>query len=324
MEKYLRKCLDSIVNQTIYDIEIICVDDCSTDNSLKILEEYAAKDNRMKIISNTVNQGVSFSRNAGIKNSQGEYIAFVDHDDIVENTMYELLYEKTKQNEYDVVHCDVFMHKNDVVWSRSFPTILPDGSLELQEQMLKFLIVELKSDRVVETCVTGIWNKIYKRTFIVEENILFYSEKEYSHEDFLFNMQVLLKTRNIAYLPKSLYHHFFYSFSLGKTYSYKKFESTYTTIEIAKNMIERSSCFSSNQQLHERLLFRVWMNVVYGTINELRNKNKRTVFKRINCILKNPMVIEAVRTINIKKSVFDVKYSIYQYILYFYIKILIL
>lgn len=82
-EKYLKACLDSIINQTYKNLEIICVDDGSTDGSLKILEEYSSKDSRIKII-NQQNQGVSAARNVGIDNATGDYVSFVDPDDWVE------------------------------------------------------------------------------------------------------------------------------------------------------------------------------------------------------------------------------------------------
>ena len=83
VENYLEKCLDSILNQTLREIEIICIDDCSIDNSYFILEEYSKKDSRIVIIKNNINKGVSKSRNIGINISKGDYIAFIDSDDYV-------------------------------------------------------------------------------------------------------------------------------------------------------------------------------------------------------------------------------------------------
>ena len=80
-EKYLKKCLDSVCNQTLSDIEIICIDDCSTDNSLNILKEYTLKDNRIKLIEFKENKGAAVARNTGIDEAKGEYIGFIDSDD---------------------------------------------------------------------------------------------------------------------------------------------------------------------------------------------------------------------------------------------------
>ena len=94
----MRQCLDSVVNQTLKEIEIICVDDGSTDNSGKILDEYAQKDNRIKVI-HKKNGGVSNARNIGIIESTGDYIAFVDPDDWLELEMYEKLYDFISKND---------------------------------------------------------------------------------------------------------------------------------------------------------------------------------------------------------------------------------
>ena len=94
VEKYLPKCLDSLINQTLSDIEIICINDCSTDNSLEILEEYASKDERIKIIDLKENQGAAAARNKGLEIAKGEYLGFVDPDDYVDLNFYEELYKK--------------------------------------------------------------------------------------------------------------------------------------------------------------------------------------------------------------------------------------
>ena len=102
-EKYLRKCLDSVCNQTLQDIEIICVNDCSTDDSLEILKEYASNDNRIKIINFTENKGVAIARNTAIEQAKGEYIGFVDSDDYVDLDFYEKLYNAAKSENAELV-----------------------------------------------------------------------------------------------------------------------------------------------------------------------------------------------------------------------------
>ena len=90
VEKYVSKCLDSLVAQTLKDIEIICVDDCSTDNSLQIIEKYASKDSRIKIVKHEVNKGLGQARNTGLGYSCGEYIWFIDSDDYVDYEMFDV------------------------------------------------------------------------------------------------------------------------------------------------------------------------------------------------------------------------------------------
>ena len=102
-EKYLRKCLNSVCNQTLSDIEIICIDDCSTDNSLNILKEYSSKDERIKLIEFKENKGAAVARNTGIDEAKGEYIGFIDSDDYPETELfYEHLYNNAKEKDADI------------------------------------------------------------------------------------------------------------------------------------------------------------------------------------------------------------------------------
>jgi len=118
-EKYLRRCLDSVCNQTLSDIEIICINDCSTDNSLEILREYSAKDERVKIIDFKENKGVAVARNIGIDEAQGEYIGFVDSDDFVDLDFYEKLYTKAIETNSDVVKGNIKTYDNDTNISKT-------------------------------------------------------------------------------------------------------------------------------------------------------------------------------------------------------------
>ena len=102
IEKYLVKCLDSVINQTFTDIEIICINDGSTDNSLSILEEYAQKDKRIKII-NKENGGLSSAWNAGLNEVSAEYLTFVDGDDWIDTNTFKLAYEAMLNNNVDYV-----------------------------------------------------------------------------------------------------------------------------------------------------------------------------------------------------------------------------
>lgn len=113
VESYLRKCVDSLINQTFADIEIILVDDGSTDNSANICDEYSLKDKRIKVI-HKENGGLSDARNAGLEVCKGEYIGFVDGDDYVSESMYQILYDRAIQFNADVSGCqlvNIFPHK---------------------------------------------------------------------------------------------------------------------------------------------------------------------------------------------------------------------
>lgn len=111
--KYLKRCLDSVCNQTLPDIEIICVNDCSTDNSLSILKEYSQKDSRIKIIDLNKNKGAAAARNIGIKAATGQFIAFVDSDDLIDLNFYEKLYTQAIAQGADVAKGTLRIYDNN-------------------------------------------------------------------------------------------------------------------------------------------------------------------------------------------------------------------
>ena len=112
VEKYLRQCLDSLINQTLQEIEIICVDDGSTDNSSNILSDYAQKDSRI-IVHRQENQGLANARNAGLKLANGEYIGFLDSDDFVDIDFFEKLYQAASSDNADIARALYKYHYPD-------------------------------------------------------------------------------------------------------------------------------------------------------------------------------------------------------------------
>ena len=105
--KYLRRCLDSLVNQTLKNIEIIIVNDKSTDNSKDIIKEYENKYQNIKVIHNKINKGIGYNRNLGIEIASGKYIAFVDSDDYIDLNLYEKMYEYSEEKKLNLCVCDL-------------------------------------------------------------------------------------------------------------------------------------------------------------------------------------------------------------------------
>jgi len=193
VETYLRKCLDSLVNQTLADIEIICTDDGSTDNSPAILQEYAAIDNRVKIITQN-NFGVSNARNNGLKLAEGEYIGFCDPDDRVEADFYEKLYNYATQYNADIAAANIIKVKKNKL--KKFFTFKNTTICEDYKEKLKICDIPDYS---------YIWNKIYKRKPIIENNLLFEEGKVY--EDIRFSVQVLALLNRLVTVPDTTYYY---------------------------------------------------------------------------------------------------------------------
>lgn len=229
---YLKKCLDSLVSQTLKDIEIICVLDCPTDGSDVIAKQYAERDSRIIIVENETNLHIGESRNVGINIATGEYIAFVDDDDYCEQNMYELLYGVANKKLAPIGQCCrdcVYVDKNTVV---TFKEYFGKENNTCESLLKQVLSGELSSNAF------GLWNKIYSRDFIIEHELKFLNTKYNSGEDAIFNFTVyslLIKNDlEIIHIPDVLYHHIFHTHNTGKSDLYQsnqiKFRETLSSI----------------------------------------------------------------------------------------------
>ena len=156
-EKYLKKCLDSVCNQTLSDIEIICVNDCSPDNSLDILNEYAAKDSRIKVIDFKENKGAAVARNTGIDVACGEYIGFVDPDDFINLDFYEKLYTKALETDADCAKGTIHL----VFDKTKVPSDMIKKIVKKDQRMMNRLHKKIQENKMYFRCMfsTAIYRK---------------------------------------------------------------------------------------------------------------------------------------------------------------------
>lgn len=153
VEKYLRECLHSCVNQTLKDIEIICVNDCSPDNSDVILNEYAAKDKRVKVINHETNKGLGGARNTGIANATGEYIWFVDSDDFIDSNACEILYDIASKNKIDILSFGSFVFYDDDFNKRHYEV----GDVFFEWKKNTVIEFQEKKDLSLNIVISGCW-----------------------------------------------------------------------------------------------------------------------------------------------------------------------
>ncbi len=186
VEKYIKKCLDSLVNQTLQEIQIILVNDGSTDESGNIAKEYASKYTNKIIYLEKENGGLSDARNFGMRYTEGEYIAFLDSDDYVENTMYEEMYNKALQENSDYVECDFLWEYPDKV--KKDKRIPYSNKKEM-----------LTNVRVVA------WNKLIKREILEKNNISF--PKGLRYEDIEFTYKLIPYLNKVSYVDKEFVHY---------------------------------------------------------------------------------------------------------------------
>lgn len=194
VEKYIAQCIESILNQTFQDFELILIDDGSKDQSGRICDLYAAKDDRILVI-HTENRGAAAARNVGLDHASGRYITFLDGDDYLDEHMIARLYEEIVDSEYDMVVCD-------------FLNLLPDEEdnfiVHLQEKTVngREVLEHLKNERNYGLW-TIVWNKIYKREVL--ENLRFPDGKYF--EDEFFSNQLYLFSNQIHVIPDVLCYH---------------------------------------------------------------------------------------------------------------------
>lgn len=238
VEKYLPKCLESLIKQTLKDIEIICVNDGSMDNSLAILKEFASKDSRIRIIDNQ-HQGVAKTRNTGIEQSTGEYIGFVDSDDYIDIDFFEKLYNSATKSNSDIAIASILKHKNffniyNAKYTKEETAITIQDKIKLCEDKKHFFFYA--------------WNKIYHSGFIKENNIKFSEGQIY--EDVMFAIKALYYSNKIISVYGTKYHYIEHENSLTK-YKDKTGEKEHDLIKAYSELQE--FCNSKNIEISERL-----------------------------------------------------------------------
>ena len=199
-EKYLRECMESIVNQTLREIEILCVNDGSTDGSLAILEAYSAVDPRITIISQD-NRGVSSARNHGIRCAQGDYVYFIDSDDTLDTTALEKAADLAVKNRLDVL---VFAYDR-VYECEELRQAFPDPPHNIGESPEVGAGVEyLKAMNDLKLYTPVVWRAVFRTAFLREQGISF--EEGFIHEDYLFSFLAYMNAERVLWIPDKLYH----------------------------------------------------------------------------------------------------------------------
>ncbi len=297
-QKYLNQCLDSIIGQTLKDIEIICINDGSTDNSLNILKEYAAKDDRI-IVVNKPNTGYGHTMNVGLEHATGEYIGIVESDDFVDLEMFEQIYDIAKKNSAEVVKSNYFEYKNK---SNTFIENLKDCKYNnifspMEEQNVFFVS-------------PSIWSGIYKRSLLINNNIKFNETPGASYQDTSFAFKVWASAKRV-YLVNEAFLHYRKDnmdssvnsaskiFCICDEYEeIEKYSSNYKSIKMKLGSLIYYMKFVSYKWNYNRLastfqyafLLRMAEELKIDYENGLLNKkywNKQEL-KELQCIINNP------------------------------------
>lgn len=245
VEKYLKKAIDSLSKQTLNDIEIICIDDASTDNSLKILKDLSLNDNRIKIIEQKENQGQGIARNIGMNEAKGDYIMFLDPDDWYELNACELLYNIAIENNANVVEATckkVNEITNEIEIFDNYKFVSQNFNLNIKPNT--FVEARKLKNYNIRYYELSSWGKIFKTSFLKEKNIKFSPYRRAEDQPFMFDVKLATP---IYYIDMPIYNYLIRENS-SRTYQIlyeeiteeiKKVTSKYKNDKFAQNSFNR-------------------------------------------------------------------------------------
>jgi len=272
VENYIEECLKSATNQTLKDIEIICVNDCSTDNSLKIVQKFAQNDNRIKIINKEKNEGAGITRNIGQQSASGKYIMFLDPDDYISLDCCEKLYNKIETDNVDAVYFNAFRFKDKSEKLKEYKKL---KLLSNEDGYFSPFYAKEKYDILINYTKEA-WFKFYNRQFLIDNNIK--CSEHRLCEDYLFLLQFLLSNPKLSVLDEHLYYYRKSNNSLTKQ-SYSKLNYIFDVHNQYTNKILNSHLSKEEQLLfiNNQLKALIWWTnqEVYDRNTLINNKKIR-------------------------------------------------
>lgn len=274
VEKYLDRCLKSLINQTLKDIEIILVDDESPDNCPEMCDRFAENDSRIKVI-HKKNGGLGFARNSGLEIASGEYFAFVDSDDYVDLDFYEKLYIAAKSGDYDLAQGGISIQYGDRIERNNHPyenrTFDENGVKSILFPSVLGPDTYDKNSSDMSTCIG-----IYKLSLVKDNNIRFVSEREYISEDAVFDIEIFRHIKSAVIIDSAGYYYCYNEASLTHKYMPNRFEQI-------KKLCDYELSLVDNDMLRERIKSTFLVNIIAAlkleAINYKKTGNKEDKLK---------------------------------------------
>jgi glycosyltransferase involved in cell wall biosynthesis len=268
-EIFIEKCIYSIINQTYKNIELIVIDDGSTDKSGDIIATIQNEDSRVKYIKQE-NQGVSIARNKGLEISTGEYIGFVDSDDYVDENMYQKLLDAALKNNADIVECNFFTINDEIIISKSdFKNAVLNNKNEI-----------LENNFIKKNTANYCWNKLYKKKTILDYK---FNKLSYS-EDYLFNSLILLNSNIKIVIEDILYFYVANSNSATKKAYNEKYLDMITAGNIVLMNYEKFKIYFIQAELVEYILKKYIY--IFMLIEKSNHNEKKRIKKRYDDFIK--------------------------------------
>jgi len=286
-QDYLERCLDSVLKQTLKEIQVICIDDCSSDNSFEILKNYAVKDSRIECFKNEKNIGQGLTRNRGLDLAQGEFVAFVDCDDWIEPEMYEILYSKNEIGNFDLICCNLVSN-----FPNGFSGIpqMPARDLITKE----LLINEALSPSIEFFSPNSPCDKIYRKKTIDKLNLRFESERKFLYEDKLFNLMFLSSNPSFYFEPKAFYHYMIRYGSTMTSYKENLVERYLQMDKMIKEVLSKKDFLKDEQRFRlKKSLFE--MTFVFSLNALVYNKSPKGKFLDFWKLMNNKLITSNIK-----------------------------
>lgn len=270
VEQYLNRCIQSLLNQTLKEIEIILIDDESPDNCPQMCDKYAQHDNRIKVV-HKKNAGLGMACNSGIKVATGDYIAFCDSDDYVDTTMYETMHKVAVEEQADIVFTGIqTINQEKVITPMSQPKqkeIICDTK-QIQQYLLNMIASppSASNDREIPMSAKI---ALYKREIITKNNLLFESERIFISEDLIWHIDILCNVKCICLLPQTFYYYYKNINSLSKKIRKDRFPFF---LKIRKEIIRRTKKYGLIDEVSTRAN-RMFIGYVRFYIRQICNSN---------------------------------------------------
>ena len=290
-QEFIAKLLDSILSQTYKKFEVVIVNDGSTDNSLNIVNEYAKKDNRIKVIT-TPNGGVSRARNIGLQNITGKYFSFLDADDYIEKDMYEKIVDAMKKYNTDVIRCNYKKEDGDFNYI-SQGNMLDLSNKVIGKEAIKNKIIPYMFENKIEAYTPLIFAKseLLKKVKPFNEDI-------HMMEDLLFYLDLLLNIENIYFLDCCCYHYIFRSSSNSKRRDklMRNLNDTLKVVNIVENFLEENSF---TEKVYDQVHYIYSTMIVKYILRTFQKEDEyKLSYEKMKELLSSSEIIRIIKNVN--------------------------
>lgn len=299
-EKYIERCIKSIQNQTLKEIEIIIVDDESTDTSPNLCKTLASEDGRIHLVTQK-NSGPGLARNRGMAEAKGEYVAFVDSDDTIASNMYEVMYKAAKQAQADACLCGFSQVEADGTEEQHFNPL--GGECFEGDRVIKGVLLNILGSQPDATSdfVLGIavWKGLYSRKIIQDKHLAFYSERVYYSEDTMFNVDYFLHSQKVVMVKDCLYKYQKNDSSFTATYKTDMHDKNIRFYQAIEERIQGLDCYAEAKMRLQRL-FLGFVRYYLQRIVELYPAKE--AMKQIKDICRDSVIVEVMKEYPFEKN----------------------